>query len=248
MLDESIFSSEYDNEVIPNKMKRNRESAVEFVLQYIKQQFSSNQLTPGDRIPTENILADEIGVSRTSVREAMKILSAFGIIDIKRGDGTYICKEVKKSFLNPLTFMFLLSKPNAQELIELREMLEIGVMNLIIKNATNDDINKLEQEHLRMKERIQKGEITNKAMAISNYNFHLVMAEATKNELIGKVYGYIMEYFLPTFLEIHKDPKANERTLEIHQHMIDALKEKNVEKAKSATDESVTSWIEGFNI
>jgi DNA-binding FadR family transcriptional regulator len=248
MLDETVFLGEYNNEEKTVNLKRNRESAVEFVLDYIKNQFSTNRLSPGDRIPTENILAEEIGVSRTSVREAMKILSAFGIIEIKRGDGTYISKEVKQSFLNPLTFMFLLSKPNAQELIELREMLEIGVMNLIIKNASPEDIQKLEQEHLKMKKNINNGNITNKSMAVSNYNFHLVMAEATKNELIEKVYAYIMEYFLPTFLEIHKDPKANERTLEIHEHMLEALKEKSMAKAKSATDESVTSWIEGFSI
>lgn len=249
MINEKYFSfGSHLNLLEEGKTKKIRETTVELVLDYIVQRFRHNTLAPGDKIPTENILTDEIGVSRTSVREAMKILSAFGIIDIKRGDGTYICEEVKNSFLNPLTFMFLLTKPEAKDLIELRELLEIGVMDLIIENASDEDIRPLEQEHLKMVEKVRNGDITNESMAISNFNFHIAMAKATQNELIEKVYGYIMEYFLPTFSEIHKDPAANEKTLSIHQHMIDALKQKDKAKARSSTVDSVSSWIEGFSI
>ncbi len=68
-----------------------RESAVDIVVNAIKEMLVTRELRPGDRLPTEIEISEGLGVSRGSVREAMKILSAFGLIDIRVGNGTYVC-------------------------------------------------------------------------------------------------------------------------------------------------------------
>ena len=62
----------------------------------------SRQLKPGDKLPTEFELAEKLGVGRHSVREAIKMLSSIGIIEIRKGAGTFIASTMKSSVLNPL--------------------------------------------------------------------------------------------------------------------------------------------------
>lgn len=68
-----------------------RESAVDLVVNSIKQLLMERTLKPGDKLPSELEISEELRVSRGSVREAMKILSAFGLVDIRVGNGTYVC-------------------------------------------------------------------------------------------------------------------------------------------------------------
>ena len=73
--------------------KRNSGSAVDYMLDSFRKLLITRKLKPGDLIPSEGALAESLGISRGSIREGMKILSAFGIVDIRRGDGTYISAQ-----------------------------------------------------------------------------------------------------------------------------------------------------------
>jgi len=107
---------------LPQAPKRG--SAVDLVINGIKQMVVTGRVRPGDRLPTEMELAASLSVSRGSVREAMKILSAFGIVDIIRGDGTYVATSMRKTFFGPLFFSLIASKGDAERLVELREMVD----------------------------------------------------------------------------------------------------------------------------
>ena len=92
------------------------------------------KLLPGQKIPSEAQISEGLGVSRGSVREAMKVLSAYGVVEIKPGDGTYIAHYSKGSSVNPLLFDFLLYGPDLYELTEFRDAIEITIIEVIIKN------------------------------------------------------------------------------------------------------------------
>ena len=83
-----------------------RESAVDLVVNNIKQLLIEKKLKPGDRLPSELEISEGMNVSRGSVREAMKILSAFGLVDIKIGNGTYVCETPGNSLMDSLLFSF----------------------------------------------------------------------------------------------------------------------------------------------
>ena len=83
-------------------------SNVETVVGTIKDLLNRRHLRPGDLIPSENELSGSLGISRGSIREAMKILAAFGVIEIRQGDGTYISTSTNKKLFDPLLFSLLI--------------------------------------------------------------------------------------------------------------------------------------------
>ena len=95
-----------------------RESAVDVVVNSIKQLLMERRLKPGDKLPNELEISEGLGVSRGSVREAMKILSAFGLVDIRVGNGTYVCETPGNGLMDSLLFSFFVSNPDISNLYE----------------------------------------------------------------------------------------------------------------------------------
>jgi len=86
----------------------------------------SKKLKPGDKLPTESEFSQQLGVGRNSLREAIKMLSSFGIIEIKRGLGTFIAKSMSSSVMNPLILGLVFEQGTSIELFELRLLIETG--------------------------------------------------------------------------------------------------------------------------
>ena len=103
-----------------------RPSVVNLVLERVKDALISQELKPGDKLPTEMELCKSLNVGRTSVREAVKMLEALGVAEVRRGDGTYISETLNASSLNPLIFALALQSGTNAELVELRLLVEIG--------------------------------------------------------------------------------------------------------------------------
>jgi len=116
-----------------------RESAVDIVVNNIKQLLIERKLKPGDRLPNELEISEGMGVSRGSVREAMKILSAFGLIDIRVGNGTYVCETPGNSLMDSLLFSFFVSNPDIENLYEFRHIFEIDVLELVLKHYDSNE-------------------------------------------------------------------------------------------------------------
>ena len=93
-----------------------RESAVDIVVNSIKQLLMDKKLLPGDKLPNELEISEGLGVSRGSVREAMKILSAFGLVDIRVGNGTYVSESPDSNLLDSLLFTYFVTNPDVNNL------------------------------------------------------------------------------------------------------------------------------------
>jgi DNA-binding FadR family transcriptional regulator len=94
----------------------NNESIVNGVLKRITDSIASGELKPGDKLPTEVEFIEKLGVGRNSVREAIKMLSAMGVLEVKRGNGTYIATKVSPAIFNPLVFSLLLEPKSIDDL------------------------------------------------------------------------------------------------------------------------------------
>lgn len=110
-------------------------SSVDYVVNSIKDLLLTKKVLPGDRLPPEMELSRMLSVSRGSVREAMKILSALGIVEVKRGDGTYVSNRGGEVLFDPLLFSLIVSQPSFDELKELRLILEMNVIRLDRKSV-----------------------------------------------------------------------------------------------------------------
>ena len=121
--------------------KRNNRSAVQYLLDAFNQELLSGSLRPGDQIPTEVELSEQFGVARNTVREAIKILVAMGVLEIRRPVGTFVCSGFTEPMISPLLYGVILGRGDSyDELMDLREIMEIGTMLTVARNATDEEI------------------------------------------------------------------------------------------------------------
>jgi len=216
-----------------------RQSAVSYVIANIKRWILTKKLKPGDRLPSESELSKLLSTSRGSIREAMKNLSAFRIIQIRQGDGTYVSTTVGSVPFDPLLFSLILTEAETHEILELRESIEIIVVKLIIKNAGEDDLERLKEVPRALEDRIAMKADRNEIIA-RDLEFHATMAEICGNRLIEKIYGFIMEFLQPTI--------RGEGVVPAHGNILDALLRRDVEKAVKAIILSHDPWERGLPV
>jgi GntR family transcriptional repressor for pyruvate dehydrogenase complex len=221
------------------------ESAVDRVLNVFKEALITGRLVPGDRLPSEIELSQSLSISRGSIREAMKILAAFGIVEIRRGDGTYIAKSDHKVIFDPLLFSLILSNANVKELVELRELMEFAIVKLIIDNAGEAELHSIERTIAQMEELIERyGEIGVDELVQSDLDFHRALGDAAQNRLVEKIYDFVMDFFTPSIRITHENERGGRKALFHHQKIYATLKSRNVEEAIEAVEGSIVAWKE----
>lgn len=225
-----------------------RESTVEYVINTIKKLLLTKRLKPGDMLPSEAALSESLNVSRSSVREAMKILSAFGVVEIRRGNGTYVANPQGKSNIDPFLFNLILSGADAREMVELRELLETQIVTLIIKNASDEAIEALAQIQDEIKQSYGSyASSDRKALVDYDMRFHAALGRATNNVLVEKIYGFVMELFAP-YVEKTYDHEANgERAIALHDTIVAAIRARNNSEAIVAIQKSIEEWRKIFH-
>jgi GntR family transcriptional regulator, transcriptional repressor for pyruvate dehydrogenase complex len=133
-----------------NLISVNRVSLSTQIAEQIREKILSGEWPPDAKIPTENELTSLLGVSRISIREAIKKLAALNLLEIRLGDGTYVRKIDTESHLSTIVPFLTYTKPGILEILEFRKMIETGVIPLAIDNATEEDIKELEESVERM--------------------------------------------------------------------------------------------------
>lgn len=223
---------------------RPSQSSVDYVISSIKELLLTKKMVPGDKLPAEMELAKLLSVSRGSIREAMKILAAFGIIEIKRGDGTYVSSDIEgKVLFDPLLFSFILSQPEFEELKELRMLLEKDVIRLAIKNAGDEDIRELRQCYESM-EILKNGQEKDYDRLLNfDLEFHHILGKITKNRLLEKIYRFVMEYFSPYIAQsMRNHTYFSLESKETHRKLLDAVERRDFVSAEEAVENSVEVW------
>lgn len=222
-----------------------KESTVDIVINSIRELLFTRQLSPGQKIPSEAEISEGLGVSRGSVREAMKILAAFGVVEIKVGDGTYIPKEPKAALIDPLLFSFMIYTPDAKEVLEFRKLIELDVVELIIAHKErNAEERKMLQENMEELALLHEKKAGAGAVSKNDMNFHRIMGRAAHNTLIKRVYDFALDYLESTIINTHHSQDNGTKALEVHSQILTAINENDIELAKKAIEYSVEVWDE----
>lgn len=216
--------------------KKTKVSAVDLVIDSIKEILIQKKILPGDLLPSEQALADSLGVGRGSVREALKILDAFGIVEIIHGDGTYIATSANKKIFDPLIYSLIISNSESNELIQLREVVEIGIISTIIDNASDEDIQKLQAVHDEYEELGKKGETEITVLNACDIKFHRTLASLTRNHLIENMYNFVIDIFAPTINASFG--------LERHRKIMTAIANRDKAAAILAEQQHIATWKE----
>ena len=154
----------------------------------------AGDLKPGDKIPTEMELAEGFGVGRNSIREAIKILVYYGILEIRRAEGTFVCNGFNKVMIDPMVYGVILHQSDDyRNLMELREMMEVGVMRLAIAKYNEEDLKKLHSKLLILKKEIEKGPENVDNAFIADNVFHDTVSEMGHNPIVDRISNVVRE-------------------------------------------------------
>lgn len=216
-------------------VKKKNEKVVYLIMNEIKDALITGRLTPGDKLPSIAKLAAEMNVGVSSVREAIKMLEALGVLESCHGEGTFICTDLNDDLINPLTFQLMILSKNTNDLIEFRKMFESSYTFMALENATEDEIN-----HIRIvveKLNKKKTPVDTK----DEMEFHKAVLNCSHNKYVIKVGETMLELFLAT---IQKQPVLpNEYSVyDNHMKIYEALRDKNKHMLHEALEESFVGW------
>lgn len=220
-----------------------KESAVDTVINSIKRLLLERKLKAGDRLPNENELSRRLGVSRGSTREAMKILSAYGLIDVKVGDGTYIASSLRSGMIEPLLYSFLLTDTDRTELAEFRKYIEMDIARLIIAHSDqNGDYIEQMKANVAQIPLLQAEHAPVEAFVENDMEFHRLYGKACCNYMIESVYKFILDFFELSIAATHQMQQAGTKSYESHSMILDAIERKDPSIAKASIDFTVDVW------
>jgi GntR family transcriptional repressor for pyruvate dehydrogenase complex len=169
------------------------ESASERVARRFEDLVRAGTLRRGSRLPSEPLLAQMLGVSRPSLREAFKGLTFMGLLKARAGDGTYLQPSMSSMAVRQLQWMLLLEEVTYPELYEMREMLEPAVAYLAAQRATTTDLESMRRALDGMKDAVGDPQ----AFVRSEMEFHGAITRAARNRAVQSMmeimYGALAE-------------------------------------------------------
>lgn len=202
----------------------------------------TGRLKAGDRLPTELEFAAQLGVGRNSIREAIKMLSSLGIIDIRRGEGTFISETITDSTLNPLIIQLAMSQKSPQELIELRIFFDTAVAELVLEKMEDEDLQALVRINDQLKALVESVDPDVGGLCDLDMRFHVELINMTHNSLIQKIGETVYALF---FSSIRDSINFNEHKgygYQNHNKIIDALRLRDSVKVREAVADSLRHW------
>ena len=205
-----------------------KESVVQSVINRLTEGMRSGELKPGDRIPPEPELAEMLGVARSSVREAIKILTYLGVLESKRSEGTFVCSGYSESMIDPMVYGIILNQDSFENLMELREMTEVGMIRLAMEHHDEHELAELEGILEDMKTAAaDPRDPAGKFFEIDDV-FHDKIDEMSKNPMAAKINKVVrsLTYALRYKTVVAMISKGKtEELIDAHRHLIEAIRE-----------------------
>lgn len=208
----------------------------EQVYRQLKELLINGEWAPGDRIPSENELADKFGVSRITVRQALQKLNALGLLETRLGEGSFVKVLDVGDSMNALIPTMYLGENMALQVFEFREIIETECARLAAKRATPEDIEGLKDILERM---IQcKESLDLKGFGRADLDFHFKVAQITKNVMIIKT-NSILRDVLENSMEEVIDKMGCENGILYHTQIVQAIEEHDEKMAMHTMREHI---------
>ena len=215
-----------------------RQSLVESTIDLIRTQMESGAWKIGERIPKESELAEMLGVSRNTVREAIRVLSYAKMLEVRQGDGTYV-----RSGVDPAEIMRRVSRASLRDHFELRAILETEAARLAATRRTDEDLERLNRL-LKARNAQRKGDST--TLVERDLAFHLAVTQAAHNAALDELYRYFLDAAPSKMRAALAERSMPEADAAAHAKIVTAIEGRNPDQAAKATRDvlmPVVEWL-----
>lgn len=211
-----------------NKIQRTplQSEIIKYILNYIEQ----HNLEPGDRLPSQEKLIEMMGVSRTSLREAMKTLEARNVLEVKNGKGIFVSVGEEERPLGLIDFAQ--EKERLFDILDVRKILEREILKMVIHTSTEEELDQLGEIEQKLMTKFRNGE----QQTAEDKQFHYMIYRLAHNEVMYQLISSIST-IIDKFWEFPlnmEDPFLE--SLPLHEDLYLAIREKNVKKAQSINE------------
>ena len=210
--------------------KIQRQGVAEKVVHRILDLVKSGNLKAGDRLPAERKLIDIFGVSRPTLREALRSLSILGVIEMRHGGGAFVTDLQAKSLLAPLDFFVSLSVENIQEAFACRRLIEMEIAKLCAKKATPADIEELDGM-LLAQENVADDPI---GFRILDSEFHEMLFEIAGNSLLERLALGFYNMALEERRKATSSPLVTRQSVSDHREIVAGIRAGNSKQTAAA--------------
>ena len=218
------------------------------IAEQILEKIKSGEYPSGSKLPAERLIAEQIGVSRPSVREAISALHIVGVIERHPGDGSYVSANLAVDALSSRRPTSFDESDSPYEILQARKVVETGSIRLAIKEATDQDIGIIKTV---WEEKYKIGKAGDyRAYTQLGKKLHLAIAQATQNRIIISIVDRLLNITgQPLWqsmrrLYYEKDPARIDQMLDIHDRIVNAVQKRNLREAILALEEDFDAVIE----
>ena len=212
-----------------------KNSVVDEVFNQFLEKIINGEWAQDSKIPSENELRESLSVSRDTVRQALKRLSALGLLQSEQGKGTFVRKIDTAFYMNLLVPSVFLTENDSSSVLEFMKAIQVECARIASMRATDRDIDELKKDMDAM----------TKAKNFDDYfyydnNYHRYLTEITKNSLFTKsmeIASHLLKVYLKDLVVIH----GSSRSTEQHRKCLDAI-------IKHDTEAAVTTMAEHYDM
>jgi len=201
----------------------------------VRELIGRGHLRAGDRLPAERHLVTQLGVSRPTVRAALRALAAMGVVEARHGSGTYIPDGPPKLDSQPLSFLAALHGFTRDEMFEARRVLEASAAGMAAERATGHDLAAIAEEVASLFASMDDPQL----FLVHDMQFHRAVAAASRNPILAS----LIEMVSTLFFE-HRRPtaaRATDRNLrdaaDMHQRIYRAIRQHDAQQARTLMDD-----------
>ena len=213
----------------------------DIVVEKIERSILEGTLKPGQRLPAERKFAEQMGVSRPSLREALQKLSARGMLVARRGGGTTVTKSLNPALENPLLELISNSPDSHADVLELRHAIESLSAYYAASRRTESDIEQIRSCYKRLI--ISHSRQDAALEAKSDANFHLAIAEASHNVVLVHVmrslFSLLRKSIRYNLENVYAQSGRFEHVRDQHYHLMTAIINGDPDNARSASDRHI---------
>ncbi|MFC4259015.1 FadR/GntR family transcriptional regulator [Marinobacter lacisalsi] len=199
-----------------------RGSLVDTAIESLRSAIQDGQWPVGERLPVEAELAEALGVSRNTVREAVRVLAHVGMLETRQGDGTYV-----RSIRDPGESLRRVARSRLQDQLEVRIMLETEAASLAARRRTEEDLRRMTAA---LDDRARSGDDLT-ARVHHDERFHHALVEAAHNPPLLEMYRYFAQSVAETIERTETDAELPEPSQEDHELLLAAIRQQNADRA-----------------